>query len=193
MSSLRLDSLRLVWLQTFLQVTDSENLSAAARAMGVNQSTASRHIQALERWAGKKLIDLHTEPDGEEPGRMSRMTPDGADLFGIVQELLPRLDSFRTEEAKRKELLDDMKEMVAKMVADLERKSPSQAAEIAREQIEMQAGYLAFLEAGAPLTLIEDMHRLGRRFYADYEAAYQREVRRSTKRQRAKPLPRPIP
>lgn len=130
MSSLRIESLRLVWLETFLQVTEAENLSAASREMGVDQSTVSRHIQALEKWAGKPLLELYQgEDDGEDIGRMSRMTPAGGELLAIALEFVPKLEAFRTEEARRKELLEGLEGMIAKMLADLESRKPSQAAE----------------------------------------------------------------
>lgn len=178
MSSLRIESLRLVWLETFLHVTEAENLSAAAREMGVDQSTVTRHIQALERWAGKPLLQLHTDYDGEEAGRMSRMTLAGVELLEIVQDFVPKLETFRTEEARRNELLASLDGMIAKMVADLESKKPSQAAQAAKGQIERQAHAMALLHETGPLEVLENIHQLVRRFFADYEAALKRETRR---------------
>lgn len=186
MSSLRIESLRLVWLETFLHVTEAENLSAASRAMGVDQSTVTRHIQALEKWAGKTLVELYRgEDDGEEPGSMSRMTPAGVELLEIALEFVPKLKAFRTEEARRTELLAGLDDMIAKMIADLGCKHPSQAAEAAREQIERQAQIMALLHETGGLDLIENIHQLVRRFFADYEAKLKRE--RRFKRAKAKP------
>lgn len=184
MSSLRIESLRLVWLETFLQVTEAENLSAASREMGIDQSTVSRHIQALEKWTGKPLLELYQgEDDGEDLGRLSRMTPAGGELLAIALEFVPKLEAFRTEEARRKELLEGLDGMIAKMLADLESKHPSLAAEAAREQIERQAQTMALLhDPVAPLDLIKNIHRLVRRFFADYEAALRRETRRGRRR-----------
>lgn len=63
LSSLRIESLRLVWLEAFLKVTDSENISAVARELGVDQSTVSRYIIALEKWAGRPLLRLPTKEE----------------------------------------------------------------------------------------------------------------------------------
>lgn len=185
MSSLRIESLRLVWLETFLQVTEAENLSAAAREMGVDQSTVTRHIQALEKWAGKPLLELYRgEAEGEEPGRMSRMTPAGADLLEIAVHFVPKLNGFRTEQARREELLDSATSIIAKLLADLESRQPSRTAERWRSTITQAAASLD--EALAwPIEKLEKLARASRVLTKHYEWELKRE--RRFNRARAKP------
>lgn len=188
MSSLRIESLRLVWLETFLQVTELETLSAASRVMGIDQSTVSRHIQALEKWAGKPLIELYQgEYDGEEPARLSRMTPAGAELLEIALEVVPKLQAFRTEQARRDELIDSLAAMVVKMLTDLESKQPSQAAEKWRDQV---TGFAENLEALRllPREAAEHFSKFFRVVFMRYEDELKHE-RRIARRRGAKRPP----
>jgi molybdenum-dependent DNA-binding transcriptional regulator ModE len=184
-SSLRIESLRLVWLETFLHVTETENLSAASREMGVDQSTVTRHMQALERWAGKPLLELYRgEDDGDEPGSMSRMTPAGVDLLEIAQEFVPRLKDFRTEKACRAELLDSLASIIAKILADLESKNPSQAAEKWRDLV---TGTADSIEVALewPMEILEKIANDFRILFKRYEWELKRE--RRFNRAKAKP------
>lgn len=185
MSSLRIESLRLVWLETFLHVTEAENLSAASRAMGVDQSTVTRHIQALEKWSGKTLVELYRgEDDGDEPGSMSRMTPAGVELLEIALEFVPKLKAFRTEEARRTELLESVNGIIAKMLADLESKHPSQAAEKWRDLVTKAAeGVEVALEW--PMEILEKIASDFRILFKRYEWELKRE--RRFNRAKAKP------
>lgn len=185
MSSLRIESLRLVWLETFLHVTEAENLSAASREMGIDQSTVSRHIQALEKWAGKPLLELYQgEDDGEDLGRMSRMTPAGGELLTIALEFVPKLKAFRTEEACQEELLDSLTSMIAKILEDLESKNPSQAAEKWRNFVTGTADSLE--EAPQwPMQILEGVANDFRIFFKRYEWELKRE--RRFNRAKAKP------
>lgn len=190
MSSLRIESLRLVWLETFVAVANAENISAAAKDMGVAQSTVSRNMQALQKWLGKTLIEPGTVHDPKDAGINVGLTDDGRRFVRTAERIARILSAHRTEEAKCAELLDDMDGMIAKMVADLESKHPSQAAEIARAQIEWQAQVMAVLHEGAPLSRIENAHQLIRRFFADYELALRRETRRGRGGKQPRPLVR---
>lgn len=58
----KLVPLRLEWVQTFLAVRVEGSFSAAARAIGCNQSTVSRSINQLSLFLGGKLFDGHTPP-----------------------------------------------------------------------------------------------------------------------------------
>lgn len=184
-SSLRIESLRLVWLETFLRVTEAENLSAASREMGVDQSTVTRHIQALERWAGKPLLELYRgEYEGDEPGRLNRMTPAGVDLLEIAEQFVPKLNGFRTEQARREELLDSATSIIAKLLADLGSRQPSRTAERWRSTITQAA---ASLEEALdwPIEKLEKLARASRVLTKHYEWELKRE--RRFNRARAKP------
>jgi DNA-binding transcriptional LysR family regulator len=53
---------RLAWVQTFLAVRNEGSFSAAARAIGCDQSSVSRSIDQLSLFLGGKLFDGHTPP-----------------------------------------------------------------------------------------------------------------------------------
>jgi len=183
MSSLRVESLRLVWLEAFLEVTAAENISAAAKAMNVDQSTVSRYMKALEKWAGKSLLKLEPVKD-EKAGPMTRMTDDGIELLGIVQELVPKLLAFRAGEARRNELLEDLAAMIDTMVVDLESGNSSQTVEALRDDAEFQAiAYPQLLEA--PIEVIEPFALAARLTFKCYERELKRE--RRLNREKAKP------
>lgn len=192
MSSLRIESLRLVWLEAFLMVTEKENVSAAARAMGVDQSTISRYMKALEEWAGgEPLLRLPTkeeqkqeEGDGEKDVRLSRMTEAGAELLLIIHELVPRLANFRNETSRRKRLMESMDTMTSEMMADLNSEKPSQAAQSLEDAIVREVENFVSLSDGfAPIELVERRNVALRRVYAQYEnqlKSEQRAARRKT-------------
>lgn len=183
LSSLRIESLRLVWLEAFLEVTDKENVSAAARAMGVDQSTISRYMIALEEWAGRgPLLRLPTkeeqEGDDEQDVRFSRMTEAGADLFQIIHEFVPRLANFRNETPRRKRLMKSMDTMTSEMMADLNSEKPSQAAQSLEEAIVRETENFVSLGDGlAPMELVETRNVALRRVYAKYENQLKKEQR----------------
>ncbi|WP_409233787.1 LysR family transcriptional regulator [Novosphingobium sp. MMS21-SN21R] len=55
-SSLRIETLRLCWLEVFIDVAESENISATARNLGLDQSTVSRYLKAVQDWLGLTLV-----------------------------------------------------------------------------------------------------------------------------------------
>lgn len=57
-------------LQTFAAIADAGSFTAAARTLGIQQSTVSQHIKRLEQLSGRRLLDRDTHrvaltPDGE--------------------------------------------------------------------------------------------------------------------------------
>lgn len=54
--------LDLEWLEDFLALAESGNFSRAAQARAIAQPAFSRHIRALEEWAGVELIDRARHP-----------------------------------------------------------------------------------------------------------------------------------
>lgn len=174
LSSLRIESLRLVWLEAFLKVAEFGGISAAADALGVDQSTVSRYMIALEKWAGEVLLHLDAN-EGAKTGRMVRITDAGMDLVAIAQEFVPRLMAVRSKDARREELLGSMDGMIAKMLADLNSKRPSQIAQSVREKVLAQADALAALRKGATWEVIEPFWTHLRRFFATYEDQLKRE------------------
>lgn len=184
MSSIRIDSLRLVWLETFLQVAETENISAAARELGCDQSTVTRHLQMLQRWTGKNLYETSKMHDPDDLGVNVKITEEGLQLIDLAKPLIENLASFRTDAAKAEELLTRMNGMIAKMRTDLEGKKPSRTVLAVKDKIEFQAKSIAELPGKTPLQMIEAIYRLLRRFFATYEAQLKRERRRFRKTKR---------
>ena len=186
MSSLRNESLRLVWLEAFLKVAETENISAAARELGVNQSTVSRYMIALRKWAGRPLIDLHTEIDKEDADRLSRMTPAGGELYSIIHELVPQLADFRDQKSQRGKLIATMEKLTIEMMADLTRRVPSQAARSLEDAIvRVTEDYVSVSDDRASFEDIEKVCLAVRRVYAKYE--HQLKLEQRAARRKSKP------
>jgi DNA-binding transcriptional LysR family regulator len=75
----------LVQLQTLLAVLDRGSFTAAARALGIGQSTVSFHVKALESDTGSRLLDRR--------GGKVRVTPAGR----LLQRYARRIVSLREE------------------------------------------------------------------------------------------------
>ncbi|WP_268873902.1 LysR family transcriptional regulator [Sphingobium sp. AM] len=90
-----LRTFRLLWLETFVAVAFNGSITAAGKALGLNQSNATRQIQALEKWLGQKLL-VRTKP--------VELTPVGEDFVAIAHNLL---DSLADARARRKALPTD--------------------------------------------------------------------------------------
>lgn len=56
MSHLRVESVRLVWIEAFIALAEKKNISAAARLLDVDRSTLIRNIAMLEKWLYRSLI-----------------------------------------------------------------------------------------------------------------------------------------
>lgn len=52
MSERRIDTFRLIWLEAFLAVAETESFTEAGKVMGCNQSSVTRYVRRLERWFG---------------------------------------------------------------------------------------------------------------------------------------------
>ena len=74
-----------VHLRSFLAVERERSFTAAARRLGLRQSTVSQHVAKLEVAAGRRLFvrDTHTV----EP------TADGSAMLGFAREILDRHDA----------------------------------------------------------------------------------------------------
>ncbi len=128
MSSLRVASLRLIWLEVFLDVAESENMSATAENLCVDQSTVSRHLQALQRWLGKELLVATKITDPDDPGRNVKVTEEGWAFHEIAKSTVNNLSEFRTERAEGEELVGKMTSSMKVILLDLEGKNPSETA-----------------------------------------------------------------
>ncbi|MES2640634.1 MAG: LysR family transcriptional regulator [Myxococcota bacterium] len=73
-------------LRVFLAVARTGSLSAAGRSLGVDQSTVSRRVAALEATLGARLID-------RVPGGVV-LTPVARDALGLAEEAERRVASF---------------------------------------------------------------------------------------------------
>lgn len=73
-----------VLLRTFLAVEQTGGFTAAARHLGLRQSTVSGHIARLERAAGRALLsrDTHTV----------ELTADGTAMVGFARSILDAHD-----------------------------------------------------------------------------------------------------
>lgn len=120
MSSLRNDTLRLCWLETFLAVAENENLSAAANQLGFNQSTVTRYMQDLEQWTGKKLIDTGSIFDEEDARISVGITNEGRNLYDISIDIIDKLTSFRDKEAQLRAMRLDMSGWLSRIRRDVD-------------------------------------------------------------------------
>lgn len=80
--------LDLEWLEDFLALAESGNFSRAAQARAIAQPAFSRHIRALEEWAGVELIDRARHP--------AAPTPAGEVFVVTAREVVLRLMQART-------------------------------------------------------------------------------------------------
>ena len=80
--------LDLEWLEDFLALTEFGNFSRAAQSRAIAQPAFSRHIKALEEWAGVELIDRARHP--------AAATPAGEVFLTAAREVLTRLATART-------------------------------------------------------------------------------------------------
>jgi DNA-binding transcriptional LysR family regulator len=80
--------LDLAWLEDFLALAESGNFSRAAKARAIAQPAFSRHIRALEEWAGVELIDRARHP--------AAPTPAGEVFVVTARDVVLRLMQART-------------------------------------------------------------------------------------------------
>lgn len=182
MSSLRVETLRLCWIEAFVEVVDSENISQAARKLGVDQSTVSRYLQSLEKWLGKKLIDPGKITDPDDPRRSIGITEDGLLFYDAAKTILKELTDCRTEQARGKEILAEMTSMNEKMQADLQGKKPSKSVKHVELHIELQGRWIGGPGNEVPIAELENRRGEMRRFFAAYELSRMEETRRGRRK-----------
>lgn len=184
LSSLRLDSLRLVWIEVLQAVAEAENISEAARGLGISQSTASRHIQALEKWLGQEVVVRGGVDDPQDAGVNAGITDVGREVCAWADEHMPILFALRTAEAQRRELLEAMTLMVGKVRADLADPEPCRAAQDLAPQLDTLEHAIEALKEVPDLEIIEPFHRALRHTFTVYEAKKGREGWKPKKQRR---------
>jgi len=176
-SSLRLDSLRLCWLETFVTVVQEANISEAARELDINQSTASRNIQALEKWVGKKLIEPGKITDPENPGVSVGLTDDGQAFYDLSLNLLDQLNAARAETAVRQWLIDDCTKMLRVMRHGLKMlRNPDKWQRFTQSVAEFESN-LYSVSTIENIGGLRSFHTIVRVYFRRYE----REIRKETK------------
>ncbi len=73
-----------VLLRSFLAVADTLQFTAAARRLGMSQSTVSEQIGRLERAVGRSLLLRNT--------RLVELTADGAAMVGLARDIIAAQD-----------------------------------------------------------------------------------------------------
>ena len=73
-----------VLLRSFLAVADTLQFTAAARRLGMSQSTVSEHVGRLERAVGRSLLLRNT--------RLVELTADGAAMVGLARDVIAAQD-----------------------------------------------------------------------------------------------------
>lgn len=104
MSSLRIETLRLCWLEALVTVADTENISEAARQLDISQPTVSRYLQALAQWCGYDLIDTLAISDPDDPRRSVGITERGWTLYENAKKVMELLSDCRTDDAIKSEI-----------------------------------------------------------------------------------------
>ena len=181
MSSLRVDSLRLCWLEAFLAVAEEENISEAANVLDLDQSTVSRYMQALEKWLGKKLILPGAINDPEDARVSVGLTEDGRDFREIAQRVCSELLEFRARAGFRQSTLDSINHMIDRMHADQKRKSVLDVTAMVADNID------AFVAAAGSMDKFSDdelrhWKTIVKEFFNNYTWHRNREVRRKRRK-----------
>ncbi len=73
-----------VLLRSFLEVADTLQFTAAARRLGMSQSTVSEHVGRLERAVGRSLLLRNT--------RLVELTADGTAMVGLARDVIAAHD-----------------------------------------------------------------------------------------------------
>lgn len=73
---------------------------------------ASRNMQALEKWLGKKLIEPGKIHDPQNPRISIGVTDDGRAFYDVSIGILQMLKEARSEAAVRNWLVEDYTKMV---------------------------------------------------------------------------------
>lgn len=83
----RMNGLKIVWLETFLAVAEHQDFQVAAKVLGCDRSTVSRHIDELHSWLGANPISAHS------PVRLSVA---GAKFHPVAKQVVDLLNGSRT-------------------------------------------------------------------------------------------------
>lgn len=188
MSSLRVDSLRLCWLEAFVSVAESENISSTARAMNVHQSSVSRYLQELQDWLGKELIRPGAISDPDDPGRSVGITADGHDFVETATKILEALEGARSEGARRREKIARMRHILRALRTDLAKPNPLTVTLEMHENVELWEMALDGMCDEAPLEVWDPMYNLMKSAFNHYEKEKARQKRKS-QRSRSSPSP----
>lgn len=186
MSSLRVASLRLCWLEAFIAVAEAENISEAARSLRIDQSTVSRYMQALEKWVGKKLIEVGRISDPQDPGVSIGLTEAGREFFAIAEGVVQGLNGFREEKARKQEIIEDIGSIVSSMDADRKRRPVLDITKLVDDNIDQFKAVFEHLHEGYPDDFLLAYQNSLRTFFNRYENERKRE---RFFRRRAKPSP----
>lgn len=168
MSSLRIDTLRLCWLETFVAVAESENMSEAARVLGISQPSVTRHLQALEQWTGKTLVITGKVHDPDNAGVSVGITDAGNELFELAGAVVAVLTDFRSKEARYQEMVDDIQDLIRKLELDLRSKRNDVITSI-RSNVEMFRKTFDNFDPELSLDFVETYRRNIRLFFTEYE------------------------
>lgn len=182
MSSLRVETLRLCWLEAFIAVADAENISEAANNLVLDQSTVSRYMQALAKWAGKELIKVGAVVDPEDARASVAITEEGQQLYTLAKRIISELTNFRHESALRSEVIDSMDRMVSSMEKDRKLKVTLPVTLQARDGIDSYRRFISNLTDAVPMGFINPVHGMLRPFFNAYEWQRNKDKRRSGKK-----------
>lgn len=79
---------RLTSMTVFARVLELRSFSGAARDLGISQATVSKHVQTLEEWLGRQLLNRTT--------RRVEPTQDGAAFYARCQRINEEIEDIRT-------------------------------------------------------------------------------------------------
>lgn len=178
MSSLRVATLRLCWLEAFVAVSEQENISAAARELNLDQSTVTRYLQRLESWLGKKLIKPGAINDPQNPGLSIGLTEEGLKFHTTASKTIAILSGARSDDAKRAELMGEMSMILCKMEATLSKRNPLLVS--VRGNIKFMRDAFSSFTNVTPILFLEQFARRMRFFFTDFEKLAQRKFKTST-------------
>lgn len=160
-----------------MAVAEAENMSEAARVLGISQPSVTRHLQALQHWTGKKIVNAGAVHDPDNAGVSVGITEDGNELFELASAVIAGLTEFRTKEARYQEMVDDINDLVRSLELDIRNKKNDVIASI-RPNVEMFRKTLDNFDPELPLDFVETYRRNVRLFVAEYETRCKQGKRR---------------
>lgn len=78
------NDLRLIWVEAFIAVADSESQLLAATRLRISQPMVSRHIRDLERWLQKTLFKYKVPAVLNEEGK--KFLPTARQVVRLLEE-----------------------------------------------------------------------------------------------------------